>query len=541
MQADFDGIILGAGHHGLILQAYCGLAGLKVVCLERSSIAGGGLSTLEDPRHPGFWHNTHSFFHRAMTHMPWYRDLELEDRGVRYLEPALNASLVLKDGRSLNWWTDFEKTYESFAAMSKADADEMRRWRDAFVPIVTQIVAPEGQSPPVPPARRRELLERNELGRRLLEVSAMSPLEFVTTYFKHPAVQAGLLFFNGLREVDLRCKGFGHHIPLLLASSGKAQMCVGGAAALARGLVDAVNATGGTILLNTQPQRIVVEDGKAVGVELADGRRLRAKHFVASGLNPHQTFLDLMSPDDVPAAWRDKAAGFQYNLIAPLFGLNLNLREAPVYTAAEQNAALTKPFMVILGLEHFEQYPQIVAHHQAGTIPPTVMWGCCPTQHDPSQAPPGGHVAFMWEKLPYKLQGDPANWDAQREAHGRDMLDLWTQHAPNLRDATIDWFVRSPLDVERAFPNMREGDLLIGAFTNNQIGYDRPFAGAGHYRAHVEGLYLCGSACHPGGNITGLAGYNCAQVLLSDLNMQQPWFPPPIEKRLESLPCSSPT
>ena len=79
---------------------------------------------------------------------------------------------------------------------------------------------------------------------------------------------------------------------------------------------------------------------------------------------------------------------------------------------------------------------------------------------------------------------------------------------------------------------MRHGDLLVGAFTNGQVGYDRPFPGAGQYRAHVPGLYLCGSACHPGGNITGLPGYNAAQVVLADLGKVPEWAPPPIEQRM---------
>ena len=83
-----------------------------------------------------------------------------------------------------------------------------------------------------------------------------------------------------------------------------------------------------------------------------------------------------------------------------------------------------------------------------------------------------------------------------------------------------DKFTRTPLDVERVFPNMRRGDLLVGAFTNGQIGADRPFPGAGRYRAHVDGLYLCGSSSHPGGNITGLPGYNAAQVVLDDLGIE---------------------
>jgi phytoene dehydrogenase-like protein len=139
---------------------------------------------------------------------------------------------------------------------------------------------------------------------------------------------------------------------------------------------------------------------------------------------------------------------------------------------------------------------------------------------DPSQAPPGCHTGFMWEKLPYHLRGDARNWDAERERHGRQMLALWQKHAPNMEEAVIDSFTRSPLDVERSFPNMRYGDLLVGALSHGQLGYNRPFAGAGQYRAHVEGLYLCGSSSHPGGNITGLPGYNAAQVILADRGLK---------------------
>jgi phytoene dehydrogenase-like protein len=532
----YDGIILGAGHNGLILQAYAGKAGLDVLCLDRAASAGGGLVTVEDPRHPGFLHNTHSFFHRALTRMPWYRDLELERRGAAYIEPDLNVALVLESGRTLEWWTDFERTCASFARLSTRDADALRRWRDEFVPIVQKILVPEAMSPPLPPGRRREILEGSREGRRLLEVSRLSPLEFVQREFEHPVVRAGLLFFNGLREVDLRCPGFGHHIAALLASPAKAQMCHGGSAMLARALEAAVREGGGEILTGTAPTRILVENGRAAGVETAGGEVFRARHFVASSLNPQQTFLELMDDADVPKAWRERAGGFRYNLLAPLFALNLNLHEPPRYAAARDNPRLDDAFMVIVGLEGFEQFPEIVWHHERGTIPPTVMWGACPTRFDPSQAPPGKHTAFMWEKLPYRLHGDAANWDRAKEAHGRKMLRLWARYAPNLGDgAVIDSFTRSPLDTERDYPNMREGDLLVGAFTDGQIGYDRPFPGAGHYRAHLPGLYLCGSCCHPGGNITGLPGYNAAQVILADLGLRAEWMPPPIEERLGAL------
>jgi len=531
----YDGIILGSGHNSLVLQAYLGKAGLKVLCLESRDVAGGGLATVEDPRHPGFLHNTHSFYHRALTQMPWYRDLELERHGAVYLEPELNVALVLKSGEVLEWWRSFERTEESFARFNQKDAVTLRQWRERFLPIVQKILIPESQSPPVPSDRRRTLLERSAEGRLLLQVSALSPLDFVVREFEHPVIQAGLLFFNGLREVDLRCRGFGHHIPSLLASTGKAQMCRGGSAALARALVAAVRESGGDVKVQVKPRRILVEQDRVVGVETQAGDVFRARHFVASGLNPQQTFLELIDEQWVPPEWKIKAQNFRYNLVAPLFALNLNLSEPPAYRAEDQNPQLKQAFMVVLGLEQFEQFPEIVRHHEAGTIPPTVMWGSCPTLFDPSQAPAEKHTAFMWEKMPYALRGDAFGWDREKESHGQSMLDLWSEYAPNLKSAVLDWFVRSPLDTERTLPNMVGGDLLVGAFEHGQVGYNRPFPGAGHYRAYLPGLYLCGGSCHPGGNVTGLVGYNGAQVILSDLGLPAPWAPVSAEERLTNL------
>src|SRR5262245_58854829 len=198
MSTSFDGIILGAGHNALVLQAYLSRCGLKTLSVERATIPGGGLMTIENPRLPGFRHNPHSFFHRALTAMPWFRDLELERHGVRYLEPKLNVAMILRDGRALEWWTDLDRTAATFAEFSRRDAEELRRLAGEFAPIVERILLPEAQSPPLEPVLRRKLLERSALGRRLVEVSEMSPLEFVTRHFENDTVRAGLLFFNGL-------------------------------------------------------------------------------------------------------------------------------------------------------------------------------------------------------------------------------------------------------------------------------------------------------------------------------------------------------
>jgi phytoene dehydrogenase-like protein len=532
MGSEYDGIILGTGHNALVLQAYLARCGLRVLSLDRAPVAGGGLATVENPRLPGFRHNIHSFFHRAVTMMPWYRDLELRRHGAVYLEPELNVALILPDGRSLEWWIDFNKTVDSFAAFSQRDAATLRRWVEEFRPIVEQIILPELQSPPLPPERRTERLQRSALGRRFLEVSARTPLEFVREEFEHDVIRAGLLFFNGMREIDLCAPGFGHAIVAILAGRHKAQMCLGGSARLAEALAEDIREHGGEIRTGVEPKAILTRMGRAFGVELADGARIAAGAFIASGLNPQQTFLELLDADAVPRPAREGAAGFQYNRIAPLFALNLALREPPRYTAAERRPELNRAFMVILGLERMDQFHEMIAAHERGAFPPPIMWGACPTLFDPGQAPAGGHTAFLWEKVPYALHGNATNWEAEQGAHGQAMLDLWARFAPNLAEkgTVLDAFTRSPLDTERSLPNMCRGDLLVGSLSHGQVGYHRPFPGAGQYRTPIGGLYLCGGSTHPGGNITGLCGYNAAAVLAADLGLDLWWDPPQVEQ-----------
>ena len=105
-----------------------------------------------------------------------------------------------------------------------------------------------------------------------------------------------------------------------------------------------------------------------------------------------------------------------------------------------------------------------------------------------------------------------------------DLLDLRGGHrgqviAPRLADVGQDG-----------------GDLLVGSFAHGQIGWNRPFAGAGNYRTPVPGLYLCGGSTHPGGNVTGLCGYNAARVIAADTAKPLWWNPPDIEAALASLP-----
>ncbi len=444
----YDGIILGSGHNALVLACYAARAGLKVAVVEKNSVAGGGLATVEFPTGSGFRHNTHSFFHRGLTAMPWYRDLELERHGLRYLEPELNVAMLLPEDRVLEWWTDFEKTHASFAAISPRDADRLREWTERFRPIVEQILIPEAQHAPLPSAERLAKLKQTELGRTLLETQALSPLEFVMREFEHPAVRAGLLFFNGLREVDLRQQGFGHSIPSLLASPRKAQMCVGGSGQLAEALCADLREHGGDIFTNWQPRSILTRDGRACGVESTTGDRIEGSRFVASGLNPQQTFLDLIPAAVASSHLRERAANFEYNLLAPLFALNLNLREPPRYTAAETHPELSQAFMMILGLDDVAQFHDIVTAHERGEIPRTVMWGACPTQFDPSQPPQGSTPPSCGKNCPMPCVAMPTIGITPKRS-----MDATCSHSGNRMHRTCARPCSAPSPAARSTPN----------------------------------------------------------------------------------------
>jgi phytoene dehydrogenase-like protein len=163
------------------------------------------------------------------------------------------------------------------------------------------------------------------------------------------------------------------------------------------------------------------------------------------------------------------------------------------------------------------------------------MNGAVPTLHDPTQAPPGKHTAFVWQKVPYAVRPQGAagrdqapggrHWDALKTQHLNTVLARWREYAPNLTDEVIlNRFAFTPLDTERHFPNMAQGDLNVGWFNAAQIGANRPLPALSQYRTPVGGLYLCGACTHPGGNITGLPGYNAAGVIARDLGLQ-PWWP----------------
>ena len=126
LEKTYDGIIIGAGHHGLILGSYLARCGLSILLVDRRLTYGGGLCTREVTL-PGFYHNLHSINHFHISETPWFKDLNLADR-VEYITPRYEFGQAHADGTALVLGRDLDETVANIARFSKKDAETFRAW-----------------------------------------------------------------------------------------------------------------------------------------------------------------------------------------------------------------------------------------------------------------------------------------------------------------------------------------------------------------------------------------------------------------------------
>ena len=524
MKQAFDAVVVGAGQHGLVLSCYLQRSGLDVALVERRMQYGGGLMT-EEVTLPGFQHNLHSINHWDLLGTPWYRDLGLAEK-VEYVTPKVEFSQPHRDGTALVFSRNLEATVASIARFSKRDAATFREWNRKAELITREVFVPERFSEPLSRAERAELLSQTAIGRDFLELTRKQPFELVTELFDSERVQVFLLFklslFGTVLYDMVRDESPTGSILRAFDIDIGYDLCKGGSWNLARGLMETFIAAGGTFVNQAPVAKIILEGGRATGVELESGRALRARQIVASTLNVHQTFGELVPVADLPPAYQDKVQRFHYTPWA-LFGLHLALAEAPRYTSTDYDPAVNTALKFNVGSETIDQLMSVHRVVQEGRLPGPgeIQFGAgAMTVIDPSQAPPGRHLAYAWHVVPYDAERPGVVEDA-REEFGELIIDKWREYAPNLTDRNIlGKATYTPHDYARTFPNMATGDIFMGAFTSDQV-MDRHFG----YRTPVDGLYMAGSATHPGGAISGGGGYISAKVICEDLGID-PWWEP---------------
>ena len=530
----YDGIIIGAGHHGLILGTYLARAGLSILLVDRRLTYGGGLCTREATL-PGFYHNLHSINHFHISEAPWFKDLNLGER-VTYITPRYEFGQAHRDGSALVLGRDLEESVANVARFSKKDAQTFRDWNRKAEKITAQIFLPERYAEPVPKQEREALLSCTALGREFLDVSNRQPLDVVRELFDNEHVRLLFLFkvsLFGTWLVDTLSKTspMGSVIRAFDLESGY-QLCQGGSFNLARGMMEAFIAAGGTFQPQVNIDRILIENGRTTGIELLGGQTVRARQFVASTLDVHQTFESLIGRDQLPAAFLKKLDGFQYTAWS-LFGLHLALNESPRFAAEKFDPNINRSLKWSIGAETMEDLFSAHQDVQAGRVPKLVQFGSGPLSLlDPTQAPPGKHTTYCWHVMPLNPDLGGQSYEAFKEEFSDRIVECFARYCPNMTSKNIlGRYVYTGREYVQEMINMRGGDIFMGAFNAEQVMYNH-FG----YRSPIPNLYSAGSAGHPGGAISGGAGYITAGIIANDLGLKPWWTPWDARAVLEQLP-----
>ena len=521
-ESEWDVIVIGGGPNGLIASAYLARAGLKVITVERRYEIGGGLAT-EEILFPGYYSNIHAIYHMMVDYMPVLRDFNLDRHALQWTKPNSQTGMVFEDGQSLLLSRMAEDTKDSMMKFSYTDGNAfgklMRSWRK----IVDDILGPATYVPPMSPLDITMAMQKTKIGQEMLELAEQSPLEIITSNFENDRIRALLMYTSCMWGLDPRETGIGMFVALMLQRGSNKCYCDGGSHKLAGAMVREISRNGGKILDTAEVTNIIMENGRAAGVQLAEGRTLRSK-VVMSTLDPHTTFLDLVGTENLPSDLKESVEGWKYDKWS-YYTLHIVSKEPPQYKC--DDPWINDAFMTIFGIDGLDQLLSHWDNVVAGKIDMSNFGGhaTCESNFDPHlvHSPWGGHVSFFQMHAPYEVEG---GWDKVGPELEEAILAKWQKVAPNMtRENIVRKCYETPEGIEIRLPNMRRGAIKHGDYKPIQLGCFRPNQDCSSSATPIEGLYTCGASNYPGGMVLGGSGYIGANKVADDLGVAKWWKP----------------
>ena len=530
-----DVIVLGAGHNGLVCACYLAGAGLKVRVLERRGIVGGAAVTEEFL--PGFRNSSLSYT-VSLLHPRVIAELRLAERGLRIVARPFGNFVPLADGRSLRYGAGLQEDQVEVARFSERDARELPAQLERLARVGRMVrewilrAPPEIGGPAVLSgwesfaSAARLMKDFAMLGRQgqrdLIEVFTRSAGEVLDSRFESEPLKAVIgwdsivgnyaspyapgsayvLLHHWLGEVNGRAGAWGH--------------AIGGMGRITELLAQEAVSRGVVIETSRPVKQVVVERGRAVGVETEDGRVLRAR-AVAAAVNPRLLYERLVDPGNLDEDFRRKVAGYRCG--SGSLRINIALSELPDFRAAPGTSAQPHHASgILLGGSLAEMDRAFQDARESGHSRRPIVEMLIPSLVDESLVDrarhPGAHVAslFCQHFDPRPAQG----WDALKDGAVQAVFDVVEEHCPNFRRALLGHRAWTPLDLERDF-GLLGGDIFHGQLGLDQLFSLRPWVGHARYRGPIEGLYHCASGAHPGGGVTGGPGHNAARRIARDL------------------------
>jgi phytoene dehydrogenase-like protein len=508
-----------------VTACYLARAGRKVLVLERRPFVGGACVTEEV--FPGFKVSTAAYL-TSLFRPEIIRDLRLRDYGFVVLERNPSSFTPYPDGRSLLLGTDPELNRLEISKFSARDAEAYPRYQ-AMLERIAVVLEPLAVTTP-PNLLRPKVRDLGKLIRmagafKKLGADAPAAIEIVTgsarrildRWFESEQLKATLAtdaVIGTLAAPSMAGTGYVlfHHV--MGETNGKRGVwgyVQGGMGALTGALARAAQDMGVTIRCDAQVGKILVREGSVQGVALVGGEEIFAP-VVASNADANVTFNRLLDSEHLPSTFLDAVRNIDYSSAS--LKINVALSELPNFTAcpgARPGPQHRGTIHICPDLDYIERAFDDAKYGRPSDRP--LLECTIPSVVDPTVAPPHAHLMSIFvQYAPYRLIG--ATWDQLRESYADRCFDVLNDYAQNFKRSVIARQVLTPLDLERTFA-LTGGNIFQGAMTLNQLFCFRPVPGFADYRTPVAGLYLCGSAAHPGGGVTGAAGFNAAREILA--------------------------
>jgi phytoene dehydrogenase-like protein len=531
---DFDAILIGGGHNGLVCATYLAKAGLKVCVLEKRGVVGGAAVTEEF--HPGF-RNSVAAYTVSLLQPKVIRDLELERHGLKIVLRRANNFLPRPDGSYL--LTGAGRTKAEVAKFSAHDAerlDDYERRLDIIADVLRELAlqAPPNMTQGGWLAALPQLIHAGKLGKRLsalegpmrtelLDLFAISAAEYLDRFFESEPIKA-VLGFDGIvgNYASPYTPGSAyvllHHVfGEVNGVKGAWGHAIGGMGAITQAMAKSAVASGVEIRTSSGVREVLVDTAgakpaRAIGVVTDQGDVLHARAVVAN-VNPKLLYERLMAQAVVPAPTRERMANWRCG--SGTFRMNVALSRLPNFTCLPgEGDHLTAGIILAPSLDYMDR--AYLDARACGWSKEPIVEMLIPSTLDDSLAPPGQHVASLFCQHVAPTLPNGAPWDAHREEVADLMIGTVDRYAPGFKESVLGRQIKSPLDLERDF-GLIGGDIFHGALSLNQLFSARPMLGQADYRGALPGLYLCGAGTHPGGGVTGAPGHNAARAIIADL------------------------
>jgi phytoene dehydrogenase-like protein len=524
-------VLIGGGHNALVTAFYLAKGGFKPLILERREFVGGGAITEEF--HPGFRAST-----LAHTVGPLRADIaadmQLEKYECHIMHPNPRLFAPTPDGKALLFYNGHAKTASGIARLSAKDAAKYTEFAETLenlYPILNQLLSTTPPSIDSPsPEDLWNLLKTGRgirsLGKKrmfdLVRWGPMAVADFVAEFFDTELLR-GVVAARGIFGTALGPWSAGSTAVLLLRAAadphpvGSASFPHGGLGSFTRALAESARQAGAEIRTDAEVRHIRVKDGAVTGIALAGGEEISADAIV-SCLDPKSTFFHLLDPSQLDPTFALRIKNFRSN--GTVAKVHLALGDLPNFSALNDAIAPDGFLKALSGrihigpeIDYLERAFDASKYGEFSSAP--YLDVTIPTLLDPTLAPEGKHVLSTYTQFaPFKLK--EGNWADRRGQLGYTVVRTLSNYAPNLPDLVEAMQVITPEDLETSY-GFTGGHIFHGELALDQLFTMRPALDWARYKTPIRGLFLCGSATHPGNGLTGASGANAAREIIHAL------------------------